>query len=70
MARVLQIRCLPRRRPVFTFEPRAPLDGRDLNLFEGTFDGRTPAKFFVPSANSLNELTYPNAVTDIQPRQA
>ena len=63
----MQIRCLPRRRPVFTFEPRAPWDGRDLHLFEGTFDGRTPAKFFVPAANSLRELTYPAAVTDIQP---
>ena len=59
-----QIRNLPRRRPLFTFDPAAPRDGRDLYLFGGdygTFDGKTAAKFFVPAASCLDELTYPAA---------
>ena len=68
-----QICNLPRQRPLFTFDPAVPRDGKDLYLFggDGTFDGKTAAKFFVPTANSLDELTYPAAVgKSILPRQA
>ena len=43
--KLFQIRGLPRPRLLFTFDPIAPRDGRDLYLFaDGTFDGKTPAK--------------------------